>query len=105
MKQLSQIKSKIFTNKAAFPKTQDQKNLERQRSELDAFMLSFSTHEVIVESIRRTLFEIYKSRNLSGIHIRDLRVDDFFHLKDGWHGSFEERINVLVISYVFHYCI
>lgn len=94
MKQLSQIKNKIFTNKGAFPKTQDQKNLERQKGELDSFMLSFSTHEAIVDSIQRTLFEIYKARNISGIHIRDLRVEDFFQLKDNWHGTFEERISV-----------
>jgi len=95
MKQLSQIKNKIFTSKAAFPKTADQKNLERQRGELDSFMLSFSTHEAIVESIQKTLFEIYKSRNMSGIHIRDMRVEDFAQTKDAWRGTFEERINAL----------
>lgn len=94
MKHLSQIKNKIFTNKSAFPKSQDQKNLERQKSELDSFMLSFSTHDAILESVRKSLFEVYKARNHSGIHIRDLRIEDFYKLKDGWHGTFTERINL-----------
>jgi hypothetical protein len=91
MKHLSQIANKVFTNKPTFPKTQDQKTLERQKGELDSFMLSFSSHEQIVEAIHKTLFEIFKARNLSGMPIRDLRVDDFAGLKDGWRGTFGDR--------------
>jgi hypothetical protein len=96
MKHLSQIANKVFTNKAAFPKTQDQKTLERQKGELDSFMLSFSSHEQIVESIHKTLFEIFKARNLSGMPIRDLRVEDFAGLKDGWKGTFGDRTTLCV---------
>lgn len=92
MKQIS----RIFSSKAAFPKTADQKALERQRSDMDSFMLSFSTHEVIMETIRKTLFEIYKARNMSGILLRGLRVEDFGAIKDNWTGTFEERISLLV---------
>lgn len=95
MKHISQIKNKIFTGKNAFPRTQDQKNLEKQKGELDSFMLSFSTHEAIIESVQKSLFEIYKARNMSGIHIREFRVEDFYKLKDGFRGTFEERVNVL----------
>ena len=91
MKHLSQLTSKIFTSKPSFPKTQDQKTLERQKGELDSFMLSFSTHEAIIDSVHKTLFEIFKARNLSGMHIRDLRVEDFYKLKDNWVGSFGDR--------------
>jgi hypothetical protein len=89
MKQIS----RIFGAKTAFPKSADQKALERQKSDMDSFMLSFSTHEVIMETIRKTLFEIYKARNMSGILLRGLRVDDFGTPKDGWTGTFEERIS------------
>jgi len=91
MKHLSQIANKVFSNKPSFPKTQDQKTLERQKGELDSFMLSFSSHEAIVEAIHRTLFEIFKARNLSGMLIRDLRVEHFVSLKDGWVGTFGDR--------------
>jgi hypothetical protein len=98
MKHLSQIANKVFTpNKSsAFPKSQDQKTLERQRGELDSFMLSFSSHEQIVEAIHKTLFEIFKARNLSGMGIRDLRVEDFVGLKDGWRGTFGDRTTLWV---------
>ncbi|KIM32178.1 hypothetical protein M408DRAFT_326828 [Serendipita vermifera MAFF 305830] len=95
MKHLSQITSKIFTNKPSFPKTQDQKTLERQKGELDSFMLSFSTHDAIIETVHKTLFEIFKARNMSGMPIRDLRIDDFATLKDGWNGTFGDRTTLL----------
>jgi hypothetical protein len=98
MKHLSQIANKVFTHKPAssFPKSQDQKTLERQKGELDSFMLSFSSHEQIVEAIHKTLFEIFKARNLSGMPIRDLRVDEFnAGLKDGWRGTFGDRTTLL----------
>jgi hypothetical protein len=93
MKHISQITSKIFASKSAFPKTQDQKTLEKQKSDMDSFMLSFSSHESIVDSVQKTLFEIYKARNLSGLLIREMRVEDFYQLKDGWRGTFEQRIS------------
>lgn len=99
MKHLSQITSKIFTSKTSFPKTQDQKTLERQKGELDSFMLSFSTHDAIIETVHKTLFEIFKARNLSGMHIRDLRVEDFSTLKDGWRGTFGDRTTLCVYSF------
>lgn len=90
MKQIA----KLFNNKSPFPKTQDQKNLERQKGEMESFMMSFSTHEFILETVQKTLFEIYKARNLQGIHIRDLPVEDYFRMKDGWMGSFADRISL-----------
>lgn len=95
MKHISQITSKIFSSKSAFPKTQDQKTLEKQKGDMDSFMLSFSSHESIVESVQKTLFEIYKARNLSGLLIREMRVEDFYTLKDSWRGTFEQRVSFL----------
>lgn len=97
MKHISQIAQRLIPGKShgSFPKTADQKALERQRGEMDSFMLSFSTHEAICESIRRTLFEIYKARNMSGMLLRELRVEDFAQLKDGFKGTFEQRISEL----------
>ncbi|KAG8808246.1 hypothetical protein FRC17_004033, partial [Serendipita sp. 399] len=96
MKHLSQIKNKIMhSSSSSFPKTPDQKALERQRGEMDSFMLSFSTHEMIMESLQKGLFEVYKARNLSGMLIREFRVEEFAQLKDGWTGTFQERITLL----------
>jgi len=32
---------------------------------------------------------------MSGIHIREFRVEDFYKVKDGFRGTFEERVNIL----------
>src|SRR5262245_41875710 len=88
--------SKLFQNKPVFPKTTDQKNLERQKGEMESFQMSFSSHEFIIETVQKTLFEIFKARNLSGIPLRDLAVEDYYRLKDGWLGTFGERIEMQV---------
>lgn len=49
-----------------------------------------------METIQKSLLEVYKARNISGILIRDLSIDDYFRLKDGWTGSFAERIDLYV---------
>ncbi|KAG8797478.1 hypothetical protein FRB91_009297 [Serendipita sp. 411] len=95
MKHLSQIKNMILPGRGgSFPKTADQKALEKQKGEMDSFMLSFSTHEQIMESLQRALFEIYKARNLSGMLIREFRVEEFLASKDNWKGTFEDRISL-----------
>lgn len=84
---------KILTREPQRPRTESEKLLKFHLEEVTGWENEFQYHNVRVETLEKAINSITLARNLVDTAIRELRVEDYRRMKDGFEGSFDDRTN------------
>lgn len=84
---------KILSREPHRPRTESEKLLKFHLAEVTGWENEFQYHNVRVDTLEKAINSITLARNLVDAAIRELRVEDYRRMKDGFEGSFDERTN------------
>jgi len=86
---------KILSQKPQRPRTESEKLLKFHLEEVTGWENEFQYHDVRVETLEKAINSITLARNLVDTAIRELRVETYRKMKDGFEGTFDDRTNYL----------
>lgn len=84
---------KILTGGPQRPRTESEKLLKYHLEEVTGWENEFQYHDVRVETLEKAINSITLARNLVDTAIRELRVEVYRRMKDGFEGTFDDRTN------------